>query len=162
MISAFTECFALEGFVCRFGNVVGSRSTHGVIRDFCKKLRDHPDYLDVLGDGHQSKPYLHVSDCVAAMLFILDRSSENPAIYNLTPPDATQVRRIAELCVAASPAKSARIEYGSAPQGWAGDVPRSRLDPEKLARLGFRVRYSSDEAVSLAVTEIAREVFQTA
>jgi UDP-glucose 4-epimerase len=160
MLAAFVECFGLDGFTCRFGNVVGPRGTHGAILDFCNKLKAHPDYLDVLGDGNQAKPYLHVTDCVAGLLFVLDRAKEEkPAIYNLAPPDATSVKRIAELCVAASPNKAARIQYGTAPQGWPGDVPRSLLRPDKLSALGFRVRYTSDEAVRLAVTEVAREVF---
>jgi UDP-glucose 4-epimerase len=160
MLAAFVECFGLEGFICRFGNVVGPRGTHGAILDFCKKLQAHPDYLDVLGDGRQAKPYLHVSDCTAGLLFVLDHAKgERPAIYNLAPPDSTSVKRIAELCVAASPNKAARIEYGIAPQGWPGDVPRSLLKPDKLAALGFRVRRTSDDAVSIAVAEIAREVF---
>jgi UDP-glucose 4-epimerase len=160
MVSAFAECFGLQGFICRFGNVVGPRGTHGAILDFCKKLKAHPDYLDVLGDGRQAKPYLHVSDCVAGMLFVLDHAKgQMPAIYNLAPPDSTSVKRIAELCVVASPNALARIEYGSTPQGWPGDIPRSLLKPDKLAALGFRVRRTSDEAVRLAVVEVAREVF---
>jgi UDP-glucose 4-epimerase len=160
MISAFVECFGLEGFICRFGNVVGDRGTHGAILDFCKKLKAHPDYLDVLGDGRQAKPYLHVTDCAAGLVFVLDNAmGEKPAIYNLAPADSTSVKRIAELCVAASPSKSARIEYGTGAQGWPGDVPRSLLKPDKLAALGFRVRHTSDEAVRLAVAEVASEVF---
>jgi len=160
MISAYAECFGLEGFVCRFGNVVGPRGTHGAILDFCKKLQAHPEYLDVLGDGRQSKPYLHVTDCADGLLFVFDHAKgERPAVYNLGPADSTSVKRIAELCVAASPYKSARIEYSGGSQGWPGDVPRSRLKPEKLAALGFRVRHSSDDAVRLAVAEVAREVF---
>jgi UDP-glucose 4-epimerase len=160
MVASFVECFGLDGYICRFGNVVGPRGTHGAILDFCKKLKSHPDYLDVLGDGRQAKPYLHVSDCVAGLLFVLDNAKgERPAIYNLAPPDSTSVRRLAELCVAASPSKSARIVYGTAPQGWPGDVPRSLLKPDKLAALGFRVKNTSDAAVGLAVAEVAREVF---
>jgi len=160
MVSAFAECFGIDGFICRFGNVVGPRGTHGAILDFCKKLKAHREYLDVLGDGRQAKPYLHVTDCVAGLLFVLDHArGEKPAIYNLAPPDCTTVKRIAELCVAASPNTAARIEYGTAAQGWPGDVPRSLLKPDKLAALGFRVRYTSDDAVGLAVAEVAREVF---
>lgn len=161
MVAAFVECFGLEGYICRFGNVVGSRGTHGAILDFCKKLKTHPEYLDVLGDGRQSKPYLHVTDCAAGLLFVLDHATgERPAIFNLAPPDSTSVTRIAELCVAASPNKSARIEYGTASQGWPGDVPRSLIKPDKLAALGFRVRHTSDDAVKLAIAEVAREVFE--
>jgi UDP-glucose 4-epimerase len=160
MLSAFCECFGLEGFICRFGNVVGPRGTHGAILDFCKKLKTHPEYLDVLGDGRQAKPYLHVTDCVAGLCYVLDHArGEKPAIFNLAPPDSTSVKRIAELCVAASPNPSARIEYGGGSQGWPGDVPRSLIKPDKLAALGFRVRHTSDDAVSISVTEVAREVF---
>jgi UDP-glucose 4-epimerase len=160
MLAAFCECFGMEGFICRFGNVVGDRGTHGAILDFCKKLQAHPEYLDVLGDGRQAKPYLHVNDCVAGLLFVLDNArGENPAIYNLAPPDVTSVKRIAELCVAASPNPKARIEYGQSAQGWPGDVPKSVLVPDKLAALGFRVRHTSDDAVGIAVREVAREVF---
>lgn len=160
MLSAFVECFGIEGFICRFGNVVGKRGTHGAILDFCKKLQAHPEYLDVLGDGRQAKPYLHVTDCAAGLCFVLDNAKgEKPAIYNLAPPDTTSVKRIAELCVAASPNPSARIEYGGGSQGWPGDVPRSVIVPDKLAALGFKVKHTSDDAVSISVTEVAREVF---
>jgi UDP-glucose 4-epimerase len=159
LISSYVECFGMSGYICRFGNVVGPRGTHGAILDFCKKLKAHPEYLDVLGDGRQAKPYLHVTDCAAGILFVLDNAKERLAVYNLAPPDTTSVRRIAELCVAASPNKSARIEYSGGTQGWPGDVPLSRIKPEKLAALGFRVRNTSDRAVELAVGEVSREVF---
>ena len=160
MLSAFVECFGIEGFICRFGNVVGKRGTHGAILDFCKKLQAHPEYLDVLGDGRQAKPYLHVTDCVAGLCFVLDNArGEKPAVYNLAPPDTTSVKRIAELCVAASPYPTARIEYSGGAQGWPGDVPKSVIVPDKLAALGFRVRHTSDDAVRISVDEVAREVF---
>ena len=159
LISAFSECFGLSGTICRFGNVVGPRGTHGAILDFCKKLKSHPEYLDVLGDGRQAKPYLHVTDCAEGILFVLDNAKEKLAVYNLAPPDTTSVRRIAELCIAASPNTGARIEYAGGTQGWPGDVPLSRIKPDKLASLGFRVKNTSDRAVELAVVEVAREVF---
>lgn len=159
LAAAFAECFALRIFICRFGNVVGPRGTHGAILDFCKKLKAHPDYLDVLGDGSQSKPYLHVHDCADGLLHVLDNAKERLNVYNLGPPDFTSVRRIAELCVAASPNPQARIEYGRSKQGWPGDVPTSRLDPTKLQALGFRVRHTSDEAVALSVAAVAAETF---
>jgi len=92
---------------------------------------------------------------------VLDNGKERLNIYNLAPPDTTSVKRIAELCVAASPKKDARIEFGGGTQGWPGDVPLSRIKPDKLAALGFRVRNTSDRAVELAVAEVAREVFLT-
>ena len=160
LVASFAECFGLRGYICRFGNVVGPRGTHGAILDFCKKLKSHPEYLDVLGDGQQAKPYLHVTDCAAGILHVLAKAEGgNPAIYNLAPPDWTSVSRIAVLCVAASPSKNAVIKYAGGSQGWPGDVPVSRIKPDKLAKLGFKVRFTSDEAVEQAVREVAREVF---
>ncbi len=159
LVSAFVECFGLEGRIVRFGNVVGKRGTHGAILDFCKKLKAHPEYLDVLGDGRQSKPYLHVTDCAAGLLYVLDHAKPQLDVFNLAPPDATSVARIAELCVASSPHKNARIEFSGGAQGWRGDVPVSRLRPDKLNALGFRLRYTSDQAVEISVREVAREVF---
>ncbi len=88
MISAFTECFGLRATIFRFGNVVGPRGTHGAALDFLRKLEKSKVELEVLGDGAQAKPYLHVSDCVAGLRFALGRRlSGTPedacAVYNL-------------------------------------------------------------------------------
>jgi UDP-glucose 4-epimerase len=159
LISAFVECFGLAATIFRFGNVVGPRGTHGAALDFLKKLRDKKTELEVLGDGRQSKPYLHVSDCADGMLFGLDHASEGLGIYNLAPPDQTSVARIAQMCVRASPYPDATIRFTGGDRGWPGDVPRSRMSPSKLAGLGFRVRHTSDEAVRMAIEALAREVF---
>lgn len=159
MISAFVECFGLSAHIYRFGNVVGPRGTHGAALDFLRKLAKSKRELEVLGDGSQAKPYVWVEDCVEAMLFGLDHARERLNVFNIAPPDYTSVRRIAELCVRASPFPDAVIRYTGGPRGWPGDVPQSRLDPGKLAGLGFRVRHTSDQAVERAVQALAREVF---
>jgi UDP-glucose 4-epimerase len=161
LVSAFVECFGLEAWIFRFGNVVGPRGTHGAALDFLHKLKKNPSELEVLGDGQQSKPYVHVSDCVRAMLFALDKSHERLNTFNIAPFDFTSVARIAELCVRASPHRDATIRFTGGERGWPGDVPVSRLDPSKLARLGFRVSHSSDQALESAVRALAREVFSS-
>jgi UDP-glucose 4-epimerase len=162
MIAAYAECFGISATIFRFGNVVGPRGTHGAALDFLKKLAASKTELEVLGDGRQSKPYLHVSDCVAGLLFALDVAHPNGPgveIYNLAPSDQTTVARIAELCVQSSPYPKASIRFTGTERGWPGDVPRSRMLPDKLAARGFRVRLSSDEAVRLAISALAGEVF---
>jgi UDP-glucose 4-epimerase len=159
MIAAWVECFGIQAWVLRFGNVVGPRGTHGAALDFMNKLKKDGRKLEVLGDGEQRKPYVHVSDCVDGILFSLDNAREPLNVLNLAPGDATKVSRIAELCVRASPFPGAEIRYTGGAQGWRGDVPRSRLDPGKLLRLGWRTRMTSDEAVARAVGELARQVF---
>ena len=71
-------CFAAyENFlnnlrVFRFPNVVGCPATHGVIKDFLKKLDKDENCLNVLGNGSQEKSYLHVSDLIKAMIYLSD------------------------------------------------------------------------------------------
>jgi UDP-glucose 4-epimerase len=159
MISAFSECFGLVASTMRFGNVVGPRGTHGAALDFLRKLQKTPHELEVLGDGTQSKPYLHVDDCVSGMLFTLARQTSRFDVWNLAPPDTTAVSEIAALCVRCSPYPTAAIRYTGGDRGWPGDVPKSRMSPEKLAGLGFRVGHTSYQAVERAVVALAREVF---
>jgi UDP-glucose 4-epimerase len=174
LISAYVECFGLSAIIFRFGNVVGPRGTHGAALDFLRKLRDARTYLEVLGDGRQAKPYLHVTDCADGLCFGLDLLRKITAagaapqpqpsrghlrIFNLAPADFTSVRRIAELCVAASPYPKAEIRYTGGERGWPGDVPQSRLKPDLLDAAGFRVQHSSDDAVQMAVGALVKEVF---
>lgn len=159
LISAFVECFGLRGLIYRFGNVVGPRGTHGAALDFFKKLEKTPTELEVLGDGSQAKPYVYVTDCVDGILFGLDHAAGPLDVFNIAPPDFTSVRRIAELCVAASPFPTASIRYTGGTRGWPGDVPQSRLATDKLGALGWRVSKTSDEAVRQAVTALSSEVF---
>jgi UDP-glucose 4-epimerase len=162
LVSAFVECFGMRGTIMRFGNVIGPRGTHGAALDFLHKLRAKPAELEVLGDGNQAKPYLHVQDCVAGILHAVDHGKDRLSVFNLAPEGITTVRFIAEACVAASPHPKAKIRYTGGDRGWPGDIPRSRMDASKLAALGFGVSMTSDQAVLRSVKELAREVFGNA
>jgi UDP-glucose 4-epimerase len=152
-ITAALERFLQRVWICRFPNVIGSRATHGVIFDLLKKLRANPAELEVLGDGAQEKPYLHVSELVDAMLFLFERSRERLNYYNIAPENgATTVRFIAEAIVRAA-APGARIRYTGGARGWVGDVPKFRYSTAKLKSLGWSPKLSSNQAVELAIRE---------
>jgi UDP-glucose 4-epimerase len=153
IISAALEQFLKRAWICRFPNVVGGRATHGAIYDFIKKLRANPRELEVLGDGKQEKPYLHVNELVDAMLWIREKSGERLNCFNVAPEGkATTVRFIAEAAVrAASP--GAKIRYTGGARGWVGDVPRFSYNTEKLRALGWKPKLDSDAAVELAIRE---------
>ncbi|MDR1857619.1 MAG: NAD-dependent epimerase/dehydratase family protein [Desulfovibrio sp.] len=156
-VSAATEHFLERSWVFRFPNVVGVPATHGVILDFIRRLKTDPRKLDVLGDGTQRKAYLHVDELVAAMLFVVERSTARRNCFNIGPlDDGVTVRSIAE-DVVASVAPDAAIAYGQEPRGWVGDVPRFSYDVGSLAALGFTPRLGSRDAVRRAIDEIARQ-----
>ncbi|TDA32781.1 MAG: UDP-glucose 4-epimerase, partial [Hadesarchaea archaeon] len=115
-----------------------------------QKLRKNPEELEILGDGNQNKSYLWVEDCVEAMLLAVERSTENPAIFNLGNTDRTTVRRVAEI-VCEEMGLQPRFRFTGGRRGWVGDVPEMLLDIAKICSLGWRPRYSSEEAVRRTV-----------
>ena len=156
-ISAARETFLERADIFRFPNVVGTPATHGVIYDFVAKLRRTPDRLDVLGDGSQQKPYMHVDDLIDAMLFIAARADERFNVFNIAPhDDGVTVRFIAET-VRDIVAPGGVIRFGAGDRGWVGDVPKFRYSTTRLERLGWRPKLSSADAVRRAAREIAAQ-----
>ncbi len=159
-ISAALEGYLKRVWIFRFPNVVGSRSTHGVIYDFAQKLKKTPHELEVLGDGSQEKPYLHVAPLVDAMLFIADRATERLNCFNIGNADSiSTVRYIAEAVVKRQ-SPTAKIRYTGGNRGWVGDVPKFSYSIEKLRKLGWSPQMTSNQAVDLAVEEIVSEVLR--
>ena len=155
-ISAAAEAWLGRADIFRFPNVIGSRATHGALFDFVRRLRANPAQLEVLGDGTQQKPYLHVANLVEAMLFITDNAQDKVNYFNVGPEDNVSVRTMAEEVVAQA-APGAKIVYGTDGRGWVGDVPKFTYSTAKLRKLGWGAQKTSPEAVKLAVSEIVAE-----
>jgi UDP-glucose 4-epimerase len=154
LIGAYQHLFGLQAWVLRFANVVGGKSRakgRTVVSDFIAKLRADPRRLEILGDGRQAKSYLAVDECVAAMLFTVEHAREPLNLYNLGSDDWLTVRRIAELVVAALGLRDVDFTFTGTDGGWAGDVPRFRLDVTALNRLGWWARRTSEQAVAEAI-----------
>jgi UDP-glucose 4-epimerase len=160
LITAFAHNYDIRSWIFRFGNIVGPNPTHGVIHDFVLRLRDDPTTLTVLGDGTQSKPYVHVSDCLDGMMFGHANARELVNCYNLAVDDATSVREIAEWTIAAMhiDRNAIDVRYGSGSRGWRGDVPYVRLDTRRMTALGWRPKLGSHEAVRRTIAETVAQL----
>jgi UDP-glucose 4-epimerase len=155
LIASYAYMFDLRGCGFRFGNVVGPRQTHGVGFDFARRLlasaaaHEKPIILKILGDGSQSKSYVHVTDIVRAVLTAHEKTTAPFAAYNVATGDYITVREIAALaveCVGLSP-DAVRFEYSGGDRGWKGDVPIVRLDTKRIQGLGWRCEMSTREAL---------------
>src|ERR1700691_131125 len=154
MIGAFQHLFGMDCWIFRFANVVGPKVRkrgRTVIGDFIDKLRRDPARLQVLGDGRQAKSYLLAGECVAAMLFAVERAPRGLQVFNLGCDDSLSVTRIAQMVAAAMGLSGVTLEYTGGEGGWLGDVPRFRLDVTAVNRLGWRARCNSEEAVASAI-----------
>jgi len=149
LIMAYCHTFDMETKIYRFANVVGPRSTHGVIYDFIHKLLRDKTKLEILGDGSQRKSYLYIDDCIDAMFFGM-KSEKQIDVFNIGSEDWVNVKRIAEIV---SEEMGLHPEFvftgGIDGRGWRGDVKIMKLAIDKLKSMGWKPRYNSEEAIRM-------------
>ena len=160
LISSYCAMFDFKASAFRFGNVVGGRQTHGVAYDFLRKLRADSSRLVVMGDGHQSKPYVDVDDVVEAMFAAYRGQSAAFDAYNVAPGDFLSVREIVDIVLEEMriPRDRCAVIYGEEDRGWKGDVPVVRLDCAKIRALGWSNRYTSAAAMRRSVQAMLANV----
>jgi UDP-glucose 4-epimerase len=158
LITAFCHNYSFKSWIFRFGNICGPFPTHGVMYDFVLRLQKDPTRLVMLGNGTQSKPYVHVEDCLDGMQFGYANAAAEVNYYNLAVPTATSVNSIADWTIEAMGLKNVEITRGTEPRGWKGDVAQVRLDTRKMTALGWQPKLSSDEAVKRAIGEIVAQL----
>lgn len=157
ILSTAAHSRGLTVYNVRFANIVGPRLRGAVVPDFIEKLREDPETLTILGDGRQEKSYMHVEDCIDAMLYVYKHATGPMATYNLGTETTTSVNRIADV-VADEMDIDPEYEYTGGDRGWTGDVPKMRLSIEKLDELGWEPSIESTEAVRRTSREILSEL----
>lgn len=160
LVCSYCHMFDMRGVAFRFANVVGPRQTHGVVYDFVRKLLADPTRLEVLGDGTQSKSYIHVDDVLDAVLMLADNPPEHFDVFNAATGDYVTVREIAELVLAEMGLDGVDVQFGETARGWKGDVPVVRFESDKLRALGWANRRSSHEALVESAQAILGEARQ--
>jgi UDP-glucose 4-epimerase len=151
LIHAYCEGFHFEGYVFRFVSVLGDRYTHGHVLDFHRQLLEHPDHLKVLGDGTQRKSYMHVQDCLAGMLHVMDLGTARQArhrveVYNLGADEYVQVNESIR-CICGELGLKPRLEYSGGDRGWVGDNPFIYLDTRKIRSTGWNTRLTIEQSI---------------
>lgn len=157
MISAYAATYGWHAWVYRFANIIGARSTHGVIYDFVQKLRANPKELEILGDGTQAKSYLSVGECVNAVVFAPTISHDTFNFFNIGSEDWVTVKRIAELVVEEMGLSGVSFKFTGGDRGWVGDVPKMQLSVDKLKSFGWNPKSSSEDAVRAAIRATLEE-----
>jgi UDP-glucose 4-epimerase len=140
LLASYAAMFGVTARAFRFGNVVGPRQTHGVGFDFIRRLLYDPRRLRILGDGQQSKSYIHVDDVIEAVLHAARLASGAFAVFNVATGDYVTVTEIAGLAmdVVGLPAGSTQFEYTGGNRGWKGDVPVVRINTDRIRALGWK------------------------
>lgn len=166
MIAAYCEGFGFEGYIFRFVSILGERYTHGHVFDFYKQLVAHPERLDVLGDGSQRKSYLHIGDCISAILHVARAGTARGAkhgvqVYNLGTNEYCQVKdSIGWIC--ARLGLTPELRFAGGERGWVGDNPFIFLDTAKIRATGWQPKLTIRQGIERTVDWLAanRWVFE--
>lgn len=156
LLSAYCNMFEMTGIAFRFANIVGPGQTHGIALDFVRKLMSDPTQLEILGDGTQTKSYIHIDDAFDAVWLAHTNSKTKFDVYNVSTSDSISVNQIATIAIEEVLGReaSAKLKYTGGDRGWKGDVPVVRLNSTKIQSLGFAPNHTSEEAIRLAIAGI--------
>jgi UDP-glucose 4-epimerase len=154
LVSAFVHLYDMQAWIVRPANIIGPRATHGVVYDFITRLRKDSSELRILGDGRQSKAYLHVDDVVDALLLVQKKARDPINLFNLSSSSFITVNQIAALVVRAMGLENVKRTHTPGKVGWKGDVPVVRLRNTRITRLGWRPRYTSAQAVKATISAL--------
>ncbi|MCR5405773.1 MAG: NAD-dependent epimerase/dehydratase family protein [Lachnospiraceae bacterium] len=146
LLAAYAEGFGYTAYIFRFVSILGERYTHGHVFDFCKKLKDDPKHLHILGDGHQKKSYLYVKDCMEAILTVVRNAKEKVNIYNLGTDEYVEVNDSVRF-ICGKLGVTPEFTYAGGERGWIGDNPFIYLDTKKVRSLGWTPKATIEDGV---------------
>ncbi len=159
-VSSYCNNYGIKGRIIRPANVIGARGRHGVTWDFINKLKKNKEKLEVLGDGSQTKSYIHISDAIDGIFASL-KSGKKIATFNLGSEDRVEVIKIAKIvCKSMNLPDTEIVTTGGTDggRGWKGDIKEVHLDITELQNLGWYPKLSSADSVELAAKEIITDI----
>ena len=154
LICSYSHMFGVRAAAFRFANVVGPRQTHGVAYDFIRRLLQDPTRLEILGDGQQSKSYIHVEDVLNALLTIKDQGLPGFDVFNVATQDYLTVQEIAELVATQLELTGVQYTDTGGNRGWKGDVPIVRFNSNKIRGKSWANQRTSVQAMTDAINSM--------
>ena len=146
-MSAYAASYDMTAVSCRYANIFGPRSTHGVMFDFYHKLKKNPKQMEILGDGKQIKSYLYISDCIEASFTVAKGTKKGYQAYNIGSETWTTVNEIADIIADEMGLKNVKYTYTGGQAGWKGDVFKMLLSIDKIKGLGWEQKNTTEEGI---------------
>lgn len=143
---AYWKHMGLPAIIVRFFNIVGPRQVghYGmVVPRFVRQALDGGP-ITVYGDGEQVRCFTHVSDCLDAVLALVDHPEAEGEIFNIGLDTPVTINELAELVreVVNPGVEIVRIPYGEAYAEGFEDIRYRVPDVSKLKGLtGFEPKY---------------------
>jgi UDP-glucose 4-epimerase len=150
LCQGYARAYGYEVVAARIFNSYGPRQPRYIIHDFYHKLREDPTRLEILGDGKQTRDFLHVSDTVRAIAHLADVPCEYGFdYYNISSGRAVSVVELAQIMIDAMALEGVELEFTG--KSWVGDAPNWVPSPAKLRATGWEPRLSLEQGVAATI-----------
>ena len=161
LVSSFCHNYDIEGVIIRPANVIGLRGRHGLIWDLVHKLKVNQDELELLGDGKQTKSFIHISDAIDGIFCSLNNLQDKVEVFNLGSEDSVKIMDVAKIVCKNIKLDEIKINLTGGVEdgrGWKGDIKIAHLEIKKLKNVGWKPKLSSINAADITSQEIIKEV----
>ena len=153
LLEVYTNWKKINGCALRLCATVGSGVTHGVLKDFIRKVKSEESHLNALGSFPGStKPFCYIDDAVQAFMIALH--SKTNTSYNVCPDDEITVEQVG-LAVMDAMGVTKPIHFLGEDSNWKGDNRIIRVSNKKLKSIGWKPKYpKSFDAIRAATKDI--------
>lgn len=151
-IQAYVSYYDIQVYIFRFVSFLGPRYTHGLILDVLKKLQQNPKAIRLFSDGSPKKSSLAVSDGIEAMFKIIATSKGKINIYNIGHEEIMTVSRIVDTVLRTLGMTNVSKIWLGKESNWKGDNEFVLLSIDKLKKLGWKPKISTEEAIAETVS----------
>jgi UDP-glucose 4-epimerase len=138
--------------IARFPNVVGPHLTHGLLFDIIRKKLRGDKVIQILGDGSQKKPFIHVDNLLEILIQKSEVKTANKIIFNIAPLDQITVKEIVTIFEKEIEGAITFL-YQEQREGWPGDIPEYAFDLEESKAVGTLTSVTSAQAITRSIRE---------
>jgi len=148
----YLKQYGLDITIVRFANVYGPRG-HGVIPDFLDKISRHPEKLEIIGTGLQSRDFVHVSDVVDALTLAAVSDVAVGETFNIGFGKTTKIIDIAKTILKIL-GLSEKTVITTTNVPWQGDINTIWFDISKIKKvLKWHPKISLEDSLKAMVLE---------
>lgn len=161
-LSAYASELGLTAVACRLSNVIGPGMRRGIVYDLVQRLETEPHRIRLLGDGRQTRSYLHVEDCVSALISLAELGTGAYEVFNVCNTDGISAAQVAAIVAQEFPLGTPQVETAGGEHGWQGDVPTLAVWPQRLLERDWKPALGSADAVRSVARELLAERYAAA
>lgn len=159
LFSAFGRNYGIKTRIARFHNIYGPEGTWDGGKEkapaaLCRKVAKAPDggSIEIWGDGHQTRSFLFIDDCLSGTLKLMRSSCNEP--LNIGSEEMVTINELAKMIIEIS-GKHLTIKHVEGIQGVRGRSSDNTLTQKKL---GWAPKISLRQGIAKTYQWIAKEV----